>query len=1149
MFKKAINSSILLKVITVIVTMLFWTNNNSYGQVFQIPIVSPDNTTGLSYPISKFGFSRWEAIYPASEINHSGYLTKIKFACSREADAVIYKNIRVFAQSVNLDSLSLPDNYFDSTSYALIYEGDLCVPPESDYAEIQLTVPFFYNYEYGNLMLAIERNDNSYAGGNNTNPWFQTVSGSSGVNRYGSSSGVMPNYLYNISSLPYIELELGCLFHIPIQDKHECYGTNRINVGNIMPVFGGGGSNYTYSWDPPDYLDNPTIQNPISFAKTSQHYNLIIQSDGCSGWVETMTLFVDEEQPEIMMGQQSVVSAHSGTFYDSGGSKTGYNNDEDYTLTIYPCDNQNDIDINFTDFDIDNDGDWLKIYNGDNTGCDLLGTYSGSENIGEFISTHGSGALTFVFHSDGATSGNGWAAYFRETPDCRRLTTMGTALISSEGDDLHSGEATLSLDGNSNYFIMWQKSYDGSNFTEIRYSESTYRTGINNTTTYYRALFRTNYSDLDCPSNVVTYSSSNNYYVNDDNPASDKWCTAVGSSSYDGLSVDKPINSLYSIIQGYDLKKGDTIFVDAGTYYENIDINGYDYGNIDDTTYRIVFLGAGKDLTHIKPQYNYQPILINSTFGFEFNGLDVRDSANSWQSNNSNYVSQFNIGNSSNVLIQNCSFINNTVNTNIEVQGNNDWSGNLLKIRNNYFRCDYSDIYGNTKNIIFYCKFNDCNISNNIIFNSNDTYWSEGIYFNLYNYNSQNLIINRNYIRTTGRGIDFNAYIGDASLKNIELTNNYIDTKNIDGSSAIYSYGVINSDSVNKISNNYLKGGITAIEASYGNISNTKIYNNFIYGSPIGISLSSSANNVGIYSNSFYNSKTNINYSGLTSSGGLNLKNNIFYNTSTSSTDYCLSMDECSNNGNGNKLDTCDYNLFYAPNGAKLAKFGSTQISNISALKTVDHVVGSGLGDESSIYGDPKYYDASSGNLMPLSSSPAIGNGTHINGINHDISYHDLSSSLVSIGASIFPKPLIKGQFAELKRKLDGGYHLVYESPYLLFRYNEEYNPLTSRLKYKIYDDISGTIIISSEQANGFVNDVPNKYGENFCALSLFGCGSCNYVTLTSGSFYLLEVNNDKNEKWYLRFKYSPAFTNNFLCPCYSNYLPFELQQYSIISQ
>ena len=114
------------------------------------------------------------------------------------------------------------------------------------------------------------------------------------------------------------------------------------------------------------------------------------------------------------MTHGQTITTCSGTFYDPGGPNGNYSNGLNVTQTIVSPNSC--LKVTFTSFQIEDYspysyysyGDYLRIYDGTSTSAPLIGTYSGTNSPGVVTST--SGALTFVFHSDGSVNYPGWAA-------------------------------------------------------------------------------------------------------------------------------------------------------------------------------------------------------------------------------------------------------------------------------------------------------------------------------------------------------------------------------------------------------------------------------------------------------------------------------------------------------------------------------------------------------------------------------------------------------------------------------------------------------------------------------------------------------------------------------------------------------------------
>lgn len=101
------------------------------------------------------------------------------------------------------------------------------------------------------------------------------------------------------------------------------------------------------------------------------------------------------------------------TIYDMGGPLKDYYNSESYTYTIKPT-GATGLSLNFTSFNLENNFDYLRIFNGTDT-TNLIGHYTGSTNPG-LITANGN-ALTLKFKSDGATVASGFSAIWQCTID------------------------------------------------------------------------------------------------------------------------------------------------------------------------------------------------------------------------------------------------------------------------------------------------------------------------------------------------------------------------------------------------------------------------------------------------------------------------------------------------------------------------------------------------------------------------------------------------------------------------------------------------------------------------------------------------------------------------------------------------------------
>jgi N-acetyl-anhydromuramyl-L-alanine amidase AmpD len=109
----------------------------------------------------------------------------------------------------------------------------------------------------------------------------------------------------------------------------------------------------------------------------------------------------------------NTLTATSGTVYDSGGPSSNYADDEQ-TLTLINPPNTTSITLTFTQFSLENNWDYLYIYDGNTINAPLLGTYTGTTIPGPVTSS--GNALLLRFRSDCSTTAPGWAATYTTVP-------------------------------------------------------------------------------------------------------------------------------------------------------------------------------------------------------------------------------------------------------------------------------------------------------------------------------------------------------------------------------------------------------------------------------------------------------------------------------------------------------------------------------------------------------------------------------------------------------------------------------------------------------------------------------------------------------------------------------------------------------------
>lgn len=123
-----------------------------------------------------------------------------------------------------------------------------------------------------------------------------------------------------------------------------------------------------------------------------------------AGWAANISCVSTNCLPNMANCQDSLCF---GSFFDSGGFGGNYGNNENLTHTLFSS-TGSCLEMNFTAFTLENNQDFLFIYDGTSSNAPLIGIYTGTTSPGIVTST--SDALTLVFTSDAQINYPGWTA-------------------------------------------------------------------------------------------------------------------------------------------------------------------------------------------------------------------------------------------------------------------------------------------------------------------------------------------------------------------------------------------------------------------------------------------------------------------------------------------------------------------------------------------------------------------------------------------------------------------------------------------------------------------------------------------------------------------------------------------------------------------
>jgi hypothetical protein len=117
-----------------------------------------------------------------------------------------------------------------------------------------------------------------------------------------------------------------------------------------------------------------------------------------------------------------------GLFTDDAGTNTNYSNSSNVTTTICATNPSDIVTVTFTSFALENNFDFLKVYDGSSATAPLIANLTGT-NIPQPISASvPGGCLTFVFTSDASVTNSGWIANVDCMPQGLCTTPISTVV-------------------------------------------------------------------------------------------------------------------------------------------------------------------------------------------------------------------------------------------------------------------------------------------------------------------------------------------------------------------------------------------------------------------------------------------------------------------------------------------------------------------------------------------------------------------------------------------------------------------------------------------------------------------------------------------------------------------------------------------------
>ena len=188
--------------------------------------------------------------------------------------------------------------------------------------------------------------------------------------------------------------------HLQRAEEGDTY--ERIDTVQITPYLEAGGRD-TLSFRL-KASDSAAVGTPVEVKITS--------AGGSNGQYHTTALrrFMIGPTPAYFIDHTDTVRTCFARFYDSGGPKEEYSNQENHTVTFLPLKQDQLLQAQFESFDVETNYDWLRVYDGTDTEAPLMGVFDSGDPPGILIPENDSGALTFRFASDYSVTRSGWDA-------------------------------------------------------------------------------------------------------------------------------------------------------------------------------------------------------------------------------------------------------------------------------------------------------------------------------------------------------------------------------------------------------------------------------------------------------------------------------------------------------------------------------------------------------------------------------------------------------------------------------------------------------------------------------------------------------------------------------------------------------------------
>ena len=263
--------------------------------------------------------------------------------------------------------------------------------------------PYTEDFEYSGSLTWIENDEDDLNWTHNSNSTPSSNTGPSSASEgsyYYYIESSFPNYGGKTAILESPCFDMSVLSEAYFNFDYHMYGDT---MGSLRLEMSTDGNHWQELWSQSGNRGNQWLSESIPISLPSlQGKDVKFRFVGTTGGSYTSDMAIDN----IYLSERACREY----FLDTGSYYNNYFNGEYWSRTYYPNNSGEKVEVFFDYVELEQNYDFLYVYDGPSTASHHSHTFSGSYTNRQIISSHPSGALTFKFTSDSSVTMRGWKA-------------------------------------------------------------------------------------------------------------------------------------------------------------------------------------------------------------------------------------------------------------------------------------------------------------------------------------------------------------------------------------------------------------------------------------------------------------------------------------------------------------------------------------------------------------------------------------------------------------------------------------------------------------------------------------------------------------------------------------------------------------------